>query len=131
MPCRQRVVTAHQSCRQVDKSSERPVGRSGDRSSRGWVASAHCAAPRFEGLSFVSCEKKRDYGPSGWGGDPKAHAKSAAWERVRVGIKQCDVADLLTLYGIADSQQRARFLALTQQATASDWWHQHSDVLPS
>jgi hypothetical protein len=49
----------------------------------------------------------------------------------RVGIEQHDVADLLTLCGIADSQQWVSYLALAQQVTVSDWWDHYSDVLPS
>jgi hypothetical protein len=49
----------------------------------------------------------------------------------RVGFKERDVADLLTLYGITDDQERGSFLALARQANMPGWWHHYSDVLPS
>ncbi|MEV6315719.1 helix-turn-helix transcriptional regulator [Streptomyces sp. NPDC051776] len=58
-----------------------------------------------------------------------SHAKISRLELGRVGFKERDVADLLTLYGITDPDERADFLALARQATAPGWWHQYSDVL--
>lgn len=49
----------------------------------------------------------------------------------RVGFKERDVADLLTLYGITDEQERETFLALARRANVPGWWHQYNDVLPS
>ncbi|MET8677927.1 helix-turn-helix transcriptional regulator [Streptomyces sp. NPDC004647] len=60
-----------------------------------------------------------------------SHAKISRLELGRVGFKERDVADLLTLYGIADPSEREDFLALARRATAPGWWHQYSDVLPS
>ncbi|MBV8993504.1 MAG: helix-turn-helix domain-containing protein [Pseudonocardiales bacterium] len=60
-----------------------------------------------------------------------SHAKISRMERGRGGVKERDVADLLTLYGITDQQQRESLLALAQRANAPDWWHQYSDILPS
>ncbi|MEU8568161.1 helix-turn-helix transcriptional regulator [Streptomyces pathocidini] len=59
-----------------------------------------------------------------------SHAKISRLELGRVGFKERDVADLLTLYGILDPAERADFLALARQATAPGWWHQYTDVLP-
>ncbi|MGH3927341.1 MAG: DUF5753 domain-containing protein, partial [Pseudonocardiaceae bacterium] len=47
-----------------------------------------------------------------------------------VGFKERDVADLLTLYGITDEQERQTFLGLARQANTPGWWHQYDDVLP-
>ena len=60
-----------------------------------------------------------------------SHAKISRMEHGRVGFKERDVADLLTLYGITDQQQRDSLLALARRANAPDWWHQYSDILPS
>lgn len=60
-----------------------------------------------------------------------SHAKISRMELGRVGFKERDVADLLTLYGIADEHERATFLALARQANMPGWWHQYSDILPS
>jgi hypothetical protein len=48
----------------------------------------------------------------------------------RVGFKERDVADLLTLYGIIDEQERGAFLALARRANVPGWWHHYSDILP-
>jgi hypothetical protein len=58
-------------------------------------------------------------------------AKISRMELGRVSFKERDVADLLTLYGITDEQERATFLAMTRQANAPGWWHRYSDILPS
>lgn len=60
-----------------------------------------------------------------------SHAKMSRLELGRVGFKIRDVADLLTLYGIDDEQERETVLALVQQANTPGWWHQYSDLLPN
>ncbi|MGH3567948.1 MAG: helix-turn-helix domain-containing protein [Pseudonocardia sp.] len=57
-------------------------------------------------------------------------AKISRLELGRVGFKQRDVADLLTLYGVVDAQERDAFLTLADQASTPGWWHKYSDVLP-
>lgn len=59
------------------------------------------------------------------------HSKISRLELGRSGFKQRDVADLLTLYGITDEQEREALLALARQASTPGWWHQYSDILPS
>jgi hypothetical protein len=49
----------------------------------------------------------------------------------RVGFKERDVADLLTLYGLDDDEERTRLLALARDANTPGWWHRYGDVLPS
>jgi transcriptional regulator with XRE-family HTH domain len=58
-------------------------------------------------------------------------AKISRIELGRVGFKERDVADLLTLYGIVDPDERTQFLALAQRANAPGWWHNYADLLPS
>jgi transcriptional regulator with XRE-family HTH domain len=60
-----------------------------------------------------------------------SHAKISRLELGRVGFKERDVADLLTMYGIRDEQERETFLTLARQANSPGWWHRYSDVLPS
>jgi transcriptional regulator with XRE-family HTH domain len=60
-----------------------------------------------------------------------SHAKISRLERGRVGFKERDVTNLLTLYGITDQQQRESLLALAQRANAPEWWQPYSDILPS
>jgi hypothetical protein len=49
----------------------------------------------------------------------------------RVGFKERDVADLLTLYGITDDHERQALLGLARQANTPGWWHRYGDLLPS
>jgi transcriptional regulator with XRE-family HTH domain len=58
------------------------------------------------------------------------HSKISRLERGRTAAKQRDVADLLTLYGVADEAEREKMLALARQGSTPGWWHQYSDVLP-
>jgi transcriptional regulator with XRE-family HTH domain len=60
-----------------------------------------------------------------------SHAKISRLERGRVGFKERDVADLLTLYGVTDPEEREAFLVLARQANSPGWWHQYSDLLPT
>jgi hypothetical protein len=60
-----------------------------------------------------------------------SHAKISRLELGRVGFKERDVADLLTLYGVTDPEDRATLLGLARQANSPGWWHKYGDVLPS
>jgi transcriptional regulator with XRE-family HTH domain len=60
-----------------------------------------------------------------------SHAKISRLELGRVGYKERDVADLLTLYGVTDETERAEFLTLAQRANSPGWWQKYGDVLPS
>jgi Domain of unknown function (DUF5753)/Helix-turn-helix domain len=60
-----------------------------------------------------------------------SESKISRMELGRVGFKERDVADLLTLYGVDDEQERAALLELARQANTPGWWHRYSDVLPS
>ncbi|MBO8200189.1 helix-turn-helix domain-containing protein [Streptomyces smyrnaeus] len=58
-----------------------------------------------------------------------SHAKITRLERGQVGAKERDLRDLLTLYGVHDSQEREEFFDLARQANSPGWWCQYSDVL--
>ncbi|MDT0306524.1 helix-turn-helix transcriptional regulator [Streptomyces sp. DSM 44917] len=60
-----------------------------------------------------------------------SHAKISRLELGRVGAKERDIADLLTLYGVTAEEQREQFLTLARQASMPGWWQRYSDVLPS
>ncbi|MEV0821270.1 helix-turn-helix domain-containing protein [Nonomuraea rubra] len=60
-----------------------------------------------------------------------SHAKISRLELGQVSFKQRDVADLLTLYGVTDPEEREPLLALAKQANAPGWWHQYGDLLPA
>ncbi|WP_295139803.1 MULTISPECIES: helix-turn-helix transcriptional regulator [unclassified Saccharopolyspora] len=58
-------------------------------------------------------------------------SKISRLELGRVGFKERDVADLLTLYGVADETERATFLEMVRQSNQPGWWHRYSDLVPS
>ena len=60
-----------------------------------------------------------------------SHAKISRLELGRTGYRERDVADLLTLYGVVDPEQRESFLKLVRLANEQGWWHGYSDLLPS
>jgi hypothetical protein len=51
-------------------------------------------------------------------------------EHGRVGFKDRDVSDLLTLYGVTDQTERDSLLALAHEAGNPGWWHDFGDLLP-
>ncbi|MDT5037985.1 MAG: hypothetical protein QOE03_3170 [Micromonosporaceae bacterium] len=58
-------------------------------------------------------------------------SKISRMELGRVSFKERDIADLLTLYGVTDEQERAALLSLALQANSPGWWHHYGDILPS
>ncbi|WP_432988411.1 helix-turn-helix domain-containing protein [Dactylosporangium sp. CA-233914] len=60
-----------------------------------------------------------------------SESKISRMELGRVGFKERDVADLLTLYGVDDPEERTRLLALARDANNPGWWHRFGDVLPN
>ena len=58
-------------------------------------------------------------------------AKISRLELGRVGFKERDVVDLLTLYGVTGEEEREAVLRLMRQANTRGWWQEHSDLLPS
>ena len=59
-----------------------------------------------------------------------SRSKISRMEHGRVGFKQRDVADLLTLYGVTDDLSRSGILSLAHQANAQGWWSKYGDILP-
>ncbi|MEU5382635.1 MULTISPECIES: helix-turn-helix domain-containing protein [Kitasatospora] len=59
-----------------------------------------------------------------------SESKISRMELGRVGFKQRDVADLLTLYGVDDEESRASLLGLVGGTNAPSWWHGYGDVVP-
>ncbi|HXB47882.1 MAG TPA: helix-turn-helix transcriptional regulator [Streptosporangiaceae bacterium] len=59
-----------------------------------------------------------------------SRSKISRVEHGRVGFKERDVVDLLTLYGVTDEKVHQRMLALAQQANSPGWWARYDDVLP-
>jgi transcriptional regulator with XRE-family HTH domain len=59
-----------------------------------------------------------------------SRSKISRLELGRIGFKRRDVVDLLALYGVHDDLERDGWLAQVEQANASGWVHDYSDVLP-
>ena len=57
-------------------------------------------------------------------------SKISRLEHGRVSMKQRDLADLLTLYGVTGEAERADVLRLAREAARPGWWHQYGEVLP-
>src|SRR5258707_4865098 len=58
-------------------------------------------------------------------------SKMSRLETGRVSFKSRDIADLLTLYGVTDEQERTALQDLARQASAVGWWHDYADVMPT
>jgi transcriptional regulator with XRE-family HTH domain len=59
-----------------------------------------------------------------------SRSKISRVEHGRVGFKERDVKDLLRLYGVTDTQECERMLALAQQANNQGWWAKYDDIMP-
>jgi transcriptional regulator with XRE-family HTH domain len=57
-------------------------------------------------------------------------SKISRLEHGRSSARQRDVADLLTLYGVADKAEQEQLLALTRRTAVPGWWQPYNDVLP-
>ncbi|MGC4806252.1 helix-turn-helix domain-containing protein [Micromonospora sp. DT233] len=60
-----------------------------------------------------------------------SESKISRMELGRVGFKERDVADLLSLYGVTDTEERESLLKLARDANSPGWWHRYGDVLPA
>jgi len=60
-----------------------------------------------------------------------SESKISRIELGRNSVREVDIADLLSLYGITDPGEREQLLTLASQANQPGWWHQYQDVLPS
>ena len=59
-----------------------------------------------------------------------SRSKISRMEHGRVGFKERDVADLLTLYGLTDDLVRNHMLTLAAHANSQGWWARYDDVVP-
>ena len=59
-----------------------------------------------------------------------SHSKISRMEHGRVGFKERDIADLLTLYGVTVGEEREALLKLAREANTPGWWQGYSDTLP-
>jgi transcriptional regulator with XRE-family HTH domain len=59
-----------------------------------------------------------------------SESKISRIELGRNAVREIDVADLLTLYGVSDAAEREQLLALASQANQPGWWYRYNDILP-
>ena len=59
-----------------------------------------------------------------------SHSKISRMEHGRVGFKERDIADLLTLYGVTEGGEREALLGLARGSNLPGWWQSYSDILP-
>ncbi|WBQ02068.1 helix-turn-helix domain-containing protein [Kribbella sp. CA-293567] len=59
-----------------------------------------------------------------------SESKISRLELGRVGFKERDVEDLLTLYSVDDVAERERLLQLARDANSRGWWYRYHDVTP-
>jgi transcriptional regulator with XRE-family HTH domain len=58
-------------------------------------------------------------------------SKVSRMENGRVPLRTRDVADLLGLYGVSDSERRDALMALARESRRHGWWHSYHDVVPT
>lgn len=59
-----------------------------------------------------------------------SESKISRLELGRVGFKERDVADLLTLYGVEEEAEREVFLRLVKESNQPGWWQKFNDYMP-
>jgi transcriptional regulator with XRE-family HTH domain len=60
-----------------------------------------------------------------------SESKMSRIELGKVGFKDRDVADLLTVYGVNDDEERDVFLSMVKESNLPGWWHRYGDVIPT
>jgi transcriptional regulator with XRE-family HTH domain len=59
-----------------------------------------------------------------------SESKISRLELGRVGLKERDVADLLTMYGVTKPEDRETFLEMVRRSNQPGWWHRYTDSMP-
>jgi transcriptional regulator with XRE-family HTH domain len=110
----------------VQPGSEWPVGPAGDRPRGGPTV-----LRMLLGIQLRRLREASNITPEAAGYEIRAsRSKISRVEHGRVGFKERDVSDLLTLYGVTDEQERSRMLALARQANNQGWWAKYDDIMP-
>lgn len=58
-------------------------------------------------------------------------SKISRMELGRVGFKERDVTDLLSMYGVASADERSVFLEMVRKSNERGWWHRYSGTMPN
>lgn len=59
-----------------------------------------------------------------------SESKISRMELGRVGFKERDVVDLLTMYGVEDPAERDAFVELVKASNQPGWWNRYNDLMP-
>lgn len=59
-----------------------------------------------------------------------SESKISRIELGRNAVREVDVADMVSLYGVGDRSERDRLLGLAAQANQQPWWHDYQDLIP-
>ena len=57
-------------------------------------------------------------------------SKMSRLETGKVGFKERDVADLLTMYGVTEGVERDQVLEMAARSNESGWWQRYNDTIP-
>lgn len=60
-----------------------------------------------------------------------SESKISRLELGRVGFKERDVADLLTMYGVTSPADRDAIIDLARASNERGWWHRYNDLMPA
>jgi hypothetical protein len=60
-----------------------------------------------------------------------SESKISRLELGRVGFKERDVTDLLTMYGVTEPERRQTFLDNLKASNEPGWWRRYGDLLPT
>jgi transcriptional regulator with XRE-family HTH domain len=60
-----------------------------------------------------------------------SESKISRIELGRNAVREIDVADLLSRYGVTDPAERDQLLTLASQANRPGWWYRFNDILPA
>jgi transcriptional regulator with XRE-family HTH domain len=60
-----------------------------------------------------------------------SYSKISRLETGRVRIKDRDIADLLTFYGVTDETERELLRSLADRSNTPGWWRDYADVVPT
>jgi transcriptional regulator with XRE-family HTH domain len=60
-----------------------------------------------------------------------SESKISRIELGRVGFKERDVADLLTMYGVTAAEDREPILSMVKESNQPGWWRRYNDLMPA
>ena len=70
------------------------------------------------------------HGPCGGPRHPRLRVQDQPYRARPNAVREIDVADLLTMYGVSERAEREQLLSLASQANRPGWWYRYNDILP-